>query len=296
MKKQQLHPFLLLLLIITLLVTRSQWLDTNLEYLLAAAGIIVTGIPHGAMDHHTASFLNGAGFKLLRYLLQYLFFALLYLAVWFLYPGFAFILFLVLTAWHFGETDLECFGKKNTSPFLVFIYGWSLLMWLLLKDTATILYWTDLITGKHIFARQFIQTLTGIPHGLWFAISASILIYNVYRDQSKWRSVSFFLIFIFLSVYTSLLLGFVVYFAGWHSLQALQHLRTYVFQRAGVKKIILTALPAVAGSLVILFVILQYGAGSWIENNGLPSLFILLSVLTLPHMVQMHKLYQLRSN
>lgn len=292
MNRQQLHPLSLLLVILVLLLTRRYWANTMPEYLLAAAGVFITGIPHGAMDHHTASFLSGTRFKLLRYLLLYLFSALLYLAVWFVYPGFAFLLFLGLTAWHFGETDSVCFGEKKVPAVLVFIYGWSLLMWLLLKDASTILYWTELITGKHQFSLQLIKALTTIPHLLWFVLLAFFVFYMA--DRKNWLPALFFLVFIFCAVYTSLLVGFVVYFAGWHSLQALQHLRTSVFKRTGIKQIVRYALPAMAGSLVLLFVILKFGAGGWIANNGLPSLFVLLSVLTLPHMIQMHKLYQFR--
>lgn len=262
------------------------------EYLLAAAGVFVAGIPHGAMDHHTASFLNGTNFKLLRYLLLYLFSALLYLAVWFVYPGFAFLLFLGLTAWHFGETDSVCFGNKKKPAVLIFIYGWSLVMWLLLKDTAAILYWTDLITGHHYFSQHLMQLLTTVPHLLWFILLSVLLFYMT--ERKNLLSALLFSAFIFSAVYTSLLMGFVVYFAGWHSLQALHHLRTSVFKRTGIKQILLNALPAIAGSLVLLLIILRFGAGGWIEYNGLPSLFVLLSVLTLPHMVQMHKLYQFR--
>lgn len=294
MNRQQLHPLVLLLLVLLLFFTRFYWIDTKIEYLIAVSGIFLTGIPHGAMDHHTASFLSGTRFKLIRYLLQYVFAALLYLAVWFLFPGVAFLLFLLLTAWHFGETDTACFTLKKKSYVLVFLYGWSLLMWLLLKDAATILYWTDLITDHHQFSRQLMTLLTAVPHLVWFAVVAILLLLTVYDDPNKWPAALLFLVFVFCTVYTSLLIGFVIYFAGWHSLQALQHLRTTVFQRTGLKQIIRTALPAVSGSLVILFIIIRFGAGGWIENDGLPSLFVLLSVLTLPHMIQMHKLYQFR--
>ena len=290
MNPQQKHPLFLLSIVLALFLTNHYWANTKLEYLFAVAGIFITGIPHGAMDHHTAAFINGTRFKLQRYLLQYLISAVVYLAGWFMYPGLAFLLFLMLTAWHFGETDSVCFGHKKIPAVIVFVYGWSLLMWLLLKDASTILYWTDLITGHHRISQQLIKGLTALPHQIWFVILAAIVLYMT--ERKKWLSALLFLIFIFCAVYTSLLLGFVVYFAGWHSLQALHHLRTSVFQRTGIKQIIRNALPAVAGALVILFIIFRFGAGGWIENNGLPSLFVLLSVLTLPHMVQMHRLYQ----
>jgi beta-carotene 15,15'-dioxygenase len=295
MNRQLLHPFLLLVVLIGLLLSRPAWVGTQVEYLLAIAGIFLTGIPHGAMDHHTASFLNGARFQLSRYVLQYLLTSLLYLVLWFLFPGLAFILFLALTAWHFGETDLDSLRNKSSARLLVFVYGGSLLLWLLLKDEATILFWTDAITGNHEGSHRFVQWLAGIPHGSWFVLTAAILLFSVRHEPQRWLGTALFLFFVFAAVYTSLLLGFVVYFAGWHSLKALQHLRLSVFKGTRIKQLIGNTLIALSGSLLVLLLILKFGNSGWIENKGLPALFILLAVLTLPHMVQMHRLYRFRA-
>ncbi len=291
MSRQFIHIVSLFALVLVLLFTQPYWLNSNKEFLLAALAVFFAGIPHGAMDHHTASFLQGSSFQLLRYLAFYLFAALFYLAVWFVLPGFAFVLFLALTAWHFGETDMVCFTTKKIHPFFVFLYGSCLLFWLLLKERATITYWTDLVTGDDRMSNLFMVTLSAIPHLLWFAVLALILI-CISEVKRIWYTL-FFLAVVYLAAQTSLLVGFVVYFAGWHSMQALFHLRTTVFKKAGLTQMCLYALPAIAGTVILYVVILKYGEGGWMEKNGLPSLFILLSILTLPHMFQMHRLYSL---
>lgn len=293
MKRQYLHPLFLLVLAIILLLTRLLWTDTKLEYLFSIAGIFLTGIPHGAMDHHTASFLNRSQFHLPRYLLRYLASALLYLLVWFVVPGVAFLLFLILTAWHFGETDLVRFGTTKNAM-LIFLYGSCLLMWLLLKDATVILYWTDLVTGNHHFSHRLISLLTAVPHFSWFLLLSLLMLFAVYNNRQQWPEVLLFLLFVFCAAYTSLLLGFVLYFAGWHSVQALRDIKGLVFKNKSIRIIINHAWPAVLGAFVLLFLIIRFGSSGWINNNGLPSLFVLLSVLTLPHMLQMHQLYQFR--
>lgn len=295
MNRNLLHSGTLLLLVAVLLITKQYWAGSSVEYGIAVAGILIAGIPHGAMDHVTASFLEGTKFRLLRYLIQYILSALLYLAVWFLFPGIALLLFLLLTAWHFGETDLVCFTSKKISPVIIFSYGFSLLMWLLMKDADTTLQWIQLVAGKQEYIDAIITALSSVPHLLWFVLSAMLIIITVLNDQTKWLPAFVFLCFLFVSVYTSLILGFIIYFTGWHSLQALQHIRLSVFKNSGLGKLLVNALPATLGSVVLLFVIVTYGKEEWVQSSSLPSLFILLSVLTLPHMAQMHKLYTFKT-
>lgn len=290
------HTGILLLLVAVLLLTKQYWAGSSVEYGIAVAGILIAGIPHGAMDHVTASFLEGTKFRLFRYLIQYTLSALLYLAVWFLFPGVALLLFLLLTAWHFGETDLVCFTNKIISPIIIFGYGFCLLMWLLMKDADTTLQWIQLISGKQEYVNAVITALSSVPHLLWFVLSAVMIFITVINDQTKWLPAFVFLCFLFASVYTSLILGFIIYFTGWHSLQALQHIRLSVFKHSGLVKLVLNALPATLGSVVLLFVIITYGKEEWVQSSSLPSLFILLSVLTLPHMAEMHRLYAVKGS
>jgi Brp/Blh family beta-carotene 15,15'-monooxygenase len=296
MNRNLIHTGILLFMIAVLLLTRQYWEGRNIEYIIAVAGILIAGIPHGAMDHITASFLEGAKFRMVKYLIQYIVSAALYLVVWFLFPGIALLLFLLLTAWHFGETDLVCFSNKKTSPVIIFIYGFSLLMWLLMKDGATTLQWIQLVAGKQAYVDSIITTLLSVPYLLWFVLSAVIIFMTVMNDKTRWLPAFIFLLFLFASVYTSLILGFIIYFTGWHSVQALQHIRLSVFRNTGLGKLFLNALPATLGSIVLLVVIVTYGKDEWLQSSRLPSLFILLSVLTLPHMAEMHRLYKFKAS
>jgi len=257
MNRNLLHTGILLLLVAVLLLTKPYWSGSSLEYGIAVAGILIAGIPHGAMDHLTASFLKGTKFRLFKYLIQYTLSALLYLAVWFLFPGVALLLFLLLTAWHFGETDLVCFTNKKKSPIIIFGYGFCLLMWLLMKDADTTLQWIQLISGKQEYVNAVITALSSVPHLLWFVLSA---------------------VMIFITVI------------------ALQHIRLSVFKHSGLVNLVLNALPATLGSVVLLFLIVTYGKEEWVQSSSLPSLFILLSVLTLPHMAEMHRLYAVKGS
>jgi Brp/Blh family beta-carotene 15,15'-monooxygenase len=291
MTKSTIHTCILLLIVLTLLFTRQYWTKGAIEYSIATLGILFAGIPHGALDHITASYIEGKKFRLSHYLFRYSLSAILYLVVWLLFPGVALLLFILLTAWHFGETDLICFTSKKIPAFMIFIYGFCLLMWLLMKDTGITLQWIRTIAGKQEYVEVIVNGLSAVPLLLWFIFSAIIILAGAASDKTKWPGTGVFLCFLFTAVYTSLILGFILYFTAWHSMQALQHIRFSVFRDTGLKKLLLYMLPATLGSFLIFLIIVNYGKEEWLQSSSLPSLFILLSVLTLPHMAQMHKLY-----
>jgi beta-carotene 15,15'-dioxygenase len=289
------HTTILLSFTVLLIITKSWWQFTNIEYGIALVGILLAGVPHGAMDHFTASYLNGVKFNLTKYVLQYILAVGFYIFIWWLFPSLAFILFLVFTAWHFGETDLVYFASKKLHPIIIFIYGFTLCMWLLLHHPAEILSWTNIITGDSYYASTIIKNLSAIPHFIWLLISAALIVFVTYKSETKnWTYALTFILLLFAISQTSLIVGFVVYFSGWHSIKALHYVNLSVFKQQGIKKLVINALPATLGSVLLLAILLLLGNKSWMENAGLPSLFVLLSALTLPHMVQMHKLYDFR--
>jgi divalent metal cation (Fe/Co/Zn/Cd) transporter len=100
-----------------------------------------------------------------------------------------------------------------------------------------------------------------------------------------------FLVFLYALSKTSLLTGFILYFAGWHSMHALLHIKTKVYRRTNLSAMLREAIPMTVLALASLGIVASIGNGVWLQNNGLPALFILLSVLTLPHMTEMHRLY-----
>ncbi len=69
----------------------------------ALGATLIAGLPHGAADHRIARSLTGG--PLLFHLL-YLATAALVFVAWWLVPVAAMLLFLGVSAWHFGESDL----------------------------------------------------------------------------------------------------------------------------------------------------------------------------------------------
>lgn len=290
MNRIRIHSILLLAVAILAAASVPWWKDTKAEFIFAALCIIIAGVPHGSLDHFVAGTTRQT-FKLLPFLLTYTATAGAYLLVWWLQPGIAFLFFLLITAWHFGETDLACFGFKKSSPFLIILYGVAITLWLLMHDHETLLYWTKIVSRESTLAGNAIKWLTEIPHLVWFAMITGILLLTNKNGEVGIVTQLFFLAFIFALSYTSLITGFVLYFTGWHSMNALTHIREKVFAKTTLQRVFTKALLPTLGAVLLLGVIAWLGKGTWLQHNGLPVLFVLLSILTLPHMTEMHRLY-----
>lgn len=290
MNKRTIHILIVLLLSALAVITRTYWMGSVLEWMVAAVFIIVAGIPHGSLDHKLAQHRK-KNLNLFVYIGGYIAAAALFLAVWLWIPGWAFLLFLLLTAWHFGETDIASFGFQKASPILIVVYGAALTCWLLLQEPDVLIYWTGIITHNSKIALTAVQWITSVPVLIWLGVVAVLVILNPNYTSFTWPQRLLFLLFLYLLSKTSLLIGFILYFSGWHSVSAMLHVHHAVFRRSGFTTMLKQALPFTLAAVMFLFVIGWLSHGTWLSNHALPALFVLLSILTLPHMAEMHKLY-----
>ena len=171
------------------------------------------------------------------------------------------------------------------------LYGIAITLWLLMHDDPTLLYWTNIVSRKSTVAGTAMQWLANIPVLVWFTVTAGILLLVPKSKEIGLTEQIVFLLFLYLLKYTSLITGFVLYFTGWHSMNALNHIRENVFEKRAIGTLLYKALLPTLGAVLMLILIVWLGQGAWLQHNGLPALFVLLSVLTLPHMTEMHRLY-----
>jgi Brp/Blh family beta-carotene 15,15'-monooxygenase len=77
----------------------SHWIEMSLFALI----LLVVGIPHGAIDHLISNpVFEIRSFKF--FLMKYISLIGLYLIVWYFFPLLALLAFLVMSAYHFGQT------------------------------------------------------------------------------------------------------------------------------------------------------------------------------------------------
>jgi Brp/Blh family beta-carotene 15,15'-monooxygenase len=257
-----------------------------LQGALCLVGLVFLGIPHGGNDFFYRKEKNTAGS--IKFLIMYVGVMLLYLALWFVWPMLSLGLFLLISIHHFGQSNF------NTNRI------WSLdsLLWGSWLVGFPVLKHSEEVFG--VFATMLGQSgskVSGFGHlndsGLLVVSIVFVLMYGavLYRShRSSWLSylLQWFLVTVWYW-FTPLLLGFVVVFCFWHALQSMQYQLDYVSvnYKQNRKKTLMGFVPFGLMALVGMGFLLRFD----LESN-LGFAFVLLSLVTLPHVVVMDGLYR----
>jgi len=257
-----------------------------LQGALCLVGLVFLGIPHGGNDFFYRKEKNTAGS--IRFLSMYLGVMLLYLVLWFVWPMLSLGLFLLISIHHFGQSNF------NTNRI------WSLdsVLWGSWLVGFPVLKHSNEVFG--VFATMLGQSgsaVSGFGHlnesSLLVVSIVFILMYGavLYRShRSNWLSylLQWFLVTVWYW-FTPLLLGFVVVFCFWHALQSMQYQLDYVSvnYKQNRKKTLMGFVPFGLMALVGMGFLLRFD----LESN-LGFAFVLLSLVTLPHVVVMDGLYR----
>ncbi|MCU0385343.1 MAG: Brp/Blh family beta-carotene 15,15'-dioxygenase [Flavihumibacter sp.] len=273
-------------------------------------GFIFLGIPHGAADILVAKYQSSATrtyFSLRNFLLQYLLQILLFGLFLWIFPMPALLLFLCISAYHFGETDLKKIPADNwIGKLFISSYGLLILFFLLLThidEVVPILSLIDdtaVLNGLTPVIQEYQQLLLGILFIVFLVISFIFFSQQVKKQQFDSGNFLLRLALLLLILHQlPLLLGFSFYFIIWHSSLSLQSIITGLknagsyYPKKLIKHLLICSGIALAGTSFFLF---YFGD---IKNNNqiLWYCFATLALLTAPHMLVMHRLYKwMRSN
>ncbi len=274
----------------------------QLQFVLFIAGVILLGIPHGAADLLVAT-ENESGrhtFSAKGFHLRYVGSLALFAFLFWVFPVITNLLFILFAAFHFGETDLIKFRTSNKSgKFFIMGYGILILFVIILPHFGTlmplfILFKSGLKNESFITYidtyRYYILIITCIIFTfiiIWYLITNSI---------ERRIFLPFLMEYISLLIilyYLPMILGFTFYFVLWHSLFSLKNIFQYLGKDGiisnGViaKQISLYSLISFLGFLVFAFT----GVLILNHNSLIAYVFLLLAILTAPHMQVMHHMY-----
>ena len=272
-------------------------LSTSFQIGYFSTMLLLTGIPHGGLDHiiaKTTAIGNHQKFNLSIFLGRYLIAIIIYSVCWFFIPSFSLLFFIIISAWHFGETDIASEQQKIILSLLRFIWGFFVLMLILLMhpfETTEVLLRIS-INNSHVmdvwqFCKQY-STPILLSLGCINILLLAIAITTANLRLSFYR-ISNLLIILLMSAYLPLLPSFALYFGGWHAIRSFE----LIFEYLSVSKNITGKNPLqlwtqslpMSGLAAITFVIatLLWNRSS-IDWDPLPIVFIFLSIITLPHL------------
>ena len=242
---------------------------------LAFVSLFAVGIPHGALDYLTLA-KGGVSRWNPKFHLIYWSLILMMAGLWYLTPVWGLLIFVVTSAWHFGQTDFEHWSIHK-HPVFTMLWGVSVLAW---------------IIGTHPYESATVMELLGVP--LWdMGVEAVILLMPVvilqigllYWMKSKRMMVSLGTILI--ASLLPLPLAFGMYFLGQHSVQAWSHLQ----KTTGTAEfdLWLEALPFTFGALMLCIAFMVFPR---MQDFQFEWLIIVASCITFPHIVYMDSFYR----
>jgi beta-carotene 15,15'-dioxygenase len=266
--------------------------------------ILFTGIPHGAIDHlvekETAE-RQRKGFNLLVFLSKYMLTMLFYAILWFFLPSFSLLFFLLISAWHFGETDIEKAPSKLLWNATRFMFGCFVLSWILLFHAMEVTPILERISQNNAnvmtiwkffveFKGAFLTVLVA-GTGIFFYLAKQKN--TLFIDEMRYCRL---IAIIALTYFLPLLPAFGLYFGGWHALCSFENIHGYLQSTKGgiSQESILKTWSKTLGFTLLAVSFLAFAIWYWLTYyqtwDALPLLFIFLSLITLPHLNVMHRM------
>jgi Brp/Blh family beta-carotene 15,15'-monooxygenase len=262
---------------------------------ICLALILFVGIPHGALDN----FLLQRNTKLttLKFHLFYSSSVLAYILLWFLSPSISLLIFILISAYHFGESQLSVLRK----PFMLskmthFFWGLSIILTLFLFNYDEFYF---NISKYDVFQPiisvldfAFLLQITVISNFVLLVLFILIFKLKLLTLQKLSYEILCLSILYFAFHFLDLTVGFTIYFVFWHSLVVMKLIWNY-FTKAkftiGMLQFIKLLLPNTVISILIGFILFSSINFLNFEIDFTSVVFVLLSALTLPHVFIMEK-------
>jgi Brp/Blh family beta-carotene 15,15'-monooxygenase len=249
--------------------------DSSIVLAVTAVGVVLLGLPHGALDPQVATRLWGQhrSFTMPRFLAIYTAAATLGAALWLIAPNTALTFFLLISAYHFGSD-----WQGRGSAWGQFAYGTSVVTLPSVRHADTVSAIFESLGATH--ARQ----IANASHAL--AILAIVIAFLSMLPQPHLRRQDILELGSILlgALFLQPLLFFVLYFCLLHSPRHLMETAARVHLR-GLSVIVRSVLPLVAATLVLAALLWHFIPSGQLSGRVLQTLFIGLAALTVPHML-----------
>lgn len=262
--------------------------------------LLLVGIPHGAIDHlvdeHNVK-AQQKPFSLFRFLAVYIAQMAVYAICWWLFPALSLLVFLLISAWHFGETDLHPSPNHIAWAILKGLFGTAILFFILLREPLYTASLIERITLGNSAASGIWQFFANQSVFVFASLIALILVAWFWAQQSepirtnktKWVTFIFLMAVVY---FLPLLPAFALYFGAWHAWNTFGYISTFLSSKHTFWNIWKKTLPftLLALSGLIIMGLVWWFSFSYIDP--LPVLFIFIAIITLPHLRVMHHMFK----
>jgi Brp/Blh family beta-carotene 15,15'-monooxygenase len=204
-------------------------INSTFQLIFFGLGVIFFGIPHGSLDHFIYHHERNEEMSLksvIKFLVFYLGFAILYAVLWLISVELSILLFILISAYHFGEMDLKGLAIRTSvsSRILFSLHGLLFLINYLLYQFPQVEAILLGFPGVEQNQVEKLSLLYGYQQEVMFAsilfFVPTLLIYLYISKQFSFLQLEASLqlvVLIFIVFNLPILLGFGFYFNIWHS-------------------------------------------------------------------------------
>lgn len=272
----------------------TSFISGELEIIMGFVLIFSFGILHGSNDILLLNSLYQNDKKnIFKIVLSYYLVTILFSIVFFyFFPLITLILFIIFSAYHFGEQHFEnkiLYTKKNISFLFYIIYGLFILNLLFVFNIESV---TDVVFN--ITSIQLSNVTLKISFIINSIIMISFFIYLFIKsnyDVSLIKEVFYLIIFSIIFKVSTLIWGFTIYFILWHSLPSLNDQIGFIYgdlNKTNTYKYLKDAFPywliAIFG-IIITYLLFRD------QVIFYAIFFSFLAAITFPHSIVMNKMF-----
>ena len=281
--------------VFAIFLTLSSLLSANYQDMIGFALVLSVGLIHGANDlliiKKNSKFTSN--YSQFRTFFAYIGVVFVGLIFFYLIPSFALITFILVSIYHFGEQHLEAIpitrSLKNNYRYISIVSHGIILF--------TIIFMNNINTVNNVFLSFKINFLNSSSLNIILIIASivyiSTLVINKYLTSFIFSEILFFVLFYFLSLSSTLILCFSVYFIFFHSILSIKDQVKYIYgtnDNNSLKRYLLNSMPYFI--LAIIFLILFYNYTEIDNSDLLPIIFTFLAAITFPHVIVIEKMYR----
>lgn len=264
--------------------------------IICFAGIVLIGLPHGGLDHLVGQRLVEriyANTPRWSFYLLYLMVGGTVVIGWFVAPLTVVLSFFAFSSWHFGLEDEDENPRTWMQSFGSFTRG-GMVIWL------PCLFQPDRVVELLAITIPVSQASVAETSVIWIAnlwplwLSMTLVDVLRYKDLKKtsnqpdlrpcWTRVLRISAFGILFATVDPLIGFTIYFCGWHSIRGLEELkRDFADNWPALIKQLLPMSIAATGTFLIALLLWSMQVG--LVNAAIRTSFIGLSAVAIPHLL-----------
>ena len=273
----------------------SYFISDVYENILGFILILSIGVVHGANDLLIINKYSKKETKRSEalYFFYYLTIVFLGFVFFYVFPSIALLTFVIVSIYHFGEQHWEVNLSKSDSVNLnkVFLFIFHGIIFFIIIFMNNLKIVNEVLSSFNINPLEnYYLVLALIVFSILYFL---FLLYLKNLRKYLFSEVIFFSLLFLLTINTTLIFGFAIYFIFFHSLLSIKDQIKFIYDDdnpKNIKKYIITSMPYFI--LALTFLLIFYLVVDFEKINLLPIIFTFLAAITFPHVLVIEKMYR----